>query len=56
MNIIKGKRVVITGPTSGIGEQIAIQLSAFGAALVLGCRVPGNWALYAVSVRRLIVL
>jgi NAD(P)-dependent dehydrogenase (short-subunit alcohol dehydrogenase family) len=38
MNNIKGKRVVITGPTSGIGEQVAIQLGAFGAALVLGCR------------------
>lgn len=38
MNIMNGKRVIITGPTSGIGKQIAIQLGTFGAALVLGCR------------------
>lgn len=38
MNIMKGKKVVITGPTSGIGKQIAIKLGAFGASLVLGCR------------------
>ena len=38
MNIMKGKQVIITGPTSGIGKQIAIQLGAFGADIVLGCR------------------
>lgn len=38
MNIMKGKQVIITGPTSGIGKEIAIQLSAFGADIVLGCR------------------
>lgn len=38
MNNMKGKQVVITGPTSGIGKQIAMELGALGAALVLGCR------------------
>ena len=33
-----GKTVVITGPTSGIGKEIAIGLAALGASLVLGCR------------------
>jgi NAD(P)-dependent dehydrogenase (short-subunit alcohol dehydrogenase family) len=33
-----GKTVVITGPTSGIGKQIAIGLAGLGADLVLGCR------------------
>ena len=31
-------RIVITGATSGIGEEIAYQLGRAGAALVLGCR------------------
>jgi len=35
---MKGKQVIITGPTSGIGKEIAIQLSALGADIVLGCR------------------
>ena len=35
---VKGKRVIITGPTSGIGKEIAIGLGALGADLVLGCR------------------
>lgn len=38
MKLMKGKRVVITGPTSGIGKEIAIQLAALGADLILGCR------------------
>jgi NAD(P)-dependent dehydrogenase (short-subunit alcohol dehydrogenase family) len=33
-----GKQVIITGPTSGIGQEIALQLAALGAELVLGCR------------------
>lgn len=37
-----GKRVVITGPTSGIGKEIAVQLAAFGAELILACRDPGR--------------
>jgi NAD(P)-dependent dehydrogenase (short-subunit alcohol dehydrogenase family) len=35
---ITGKRVLITGPTSGIGEAIAHALGQEGAALVLACR------------------
>jgi NAD(P)-dependent dehydrogenase (short-subunit alcohol dehydrogenase family) len=38
MEWIKGRQVVITGPTSGIGRQIAIDLGARGANLVLACR------------------
>lgn len=38
MNSMKGKRVVITGPTSGIGKEIAIELGKLGADIVLGCR------------------
>jgi NAD(P)-dependent dehydrogenase (short-subunit alcohol dehydrogenase family) len=38
MKTMKGKRVVITGPTSGIGKEIAIQLAALGAELILACR------------------
>jgi len=38
MNSMKGKRVIITGPTSGVGKEIAIQLAALGAELILGCR------------------
>ncbi len=38
MNLMNGKRVIITGPTSGVGKQIAMQLAAVGAELVLGCR------------------
>jgi NAD(P)-dependent dehydrogenase (short-subunit alcohol dehydrogenase family) len=38
MKTMKGKRVVITGPTSGIGREIAIQLAALGAELILACR------------------
>jgi NAD(P)-dependent dehydrogenase (short-subunit alcohol dehydrogenase family) len=38
MRPMTGKTVVITGPTSGIGKQIAIGLAGLGADLVLGCR------------------
>lgn len=38
MKNMKGKRVIITGPTSGIGREIATQLSVSGADLVLACR------------------
>ncbi len=35
---LRGKNVVITGPTSGLGEQVAIQLAPTGANLVLVAR------------------
>jgi NAD(P)-dependent dehydrogenase (short-subunit alcohol dehydrogenase family) len=38
MDWIAAKRVLITGPTSGIGRQIAIELGKCGAHLVLACR------------------
>ena len=38
MNTMKGKRVVITGPTSGVGKEIAMQLAALGAEVILACR------------------
>jgi NAD(P)-dependent dehydrogenase (short-subunit alcohol dehydrogenase family) len=38
MNLMKGKRVVITGPTSGVGKEIAVGLAALGTELILACR------------------
>ena len=37
-----GKRVIITGPALGIGKEIATQLAALGAQLVLACRGLGR--------------
>jgi NAD(P)-dependent dehydrogenase (short-subunit alcohol dehydrogenase family) len=37
-----GKRVIITGPTSGIGKEIAVQIASLGAELILGCRDIGR--------------
>jgi len=36
--MMTGKRVLITGPTSGIGKEIAVQLAALGAEVILACR------------------
>ncbi len=33
-----GKRVIVTGPTSGFGKEIAVQLASLGAEIVLACR------------------
>lgn len=41
---LAGKAVVITGPTSGIGEQAAIALASTGAQLVLVARNPEKCA------------
>jgi len=38
MKLMEGKTVLITGPTSGIGREIAMGLAGFGASLVLACR------------------
>lgn len=37
-----GKRVIITGPSSGIGKEIAAQLAVLGAEIVLACRDLGR--------------
>lgn len=37
-----GKRVIITGPTSGFGKEIAAQLAALGAEIILACRDLGR--------------
>jgi NAD(P)-dependent dehydrogenase (short-subunit alcohol dehydrogenase family) len=37
-----GKRVIVTGPTSGFGKEIAAQLAALGAEIVLACRDLGR--------------
>ena len=38
MSSIQGKRVVITGATSGIGREAATRLASLGAHVVLACR------------------
>ena len=38
MNSMKGKRVIVTGSTSGVGKEIAIQLAELGAEVILACR------------------
>ena len=35
---MKGKRVVITGPTSGVGRETALQLAELSAEVILACR------------------
>jgi NAD(P)-dependent dehydrogenase (short-subunit alcohol dehydrogenase family) len=35
-----GKRVIVTGPTSGYGKKIATELALLGAELILACRNP----------------
>ena len=35
---MKGKKVIITGPTSGFGKEIAFQLAALDAEIILACR------------------
>ncbi len=38
MNSMQGKRVIVTGPTSGVGKEIALQLAELGAEVILACR------------------
>ena len=35
---MQNKRVIITGPTSGVGKEAALGLAALGADLTLACR------------------
>lgn len=52
MQTMKGKTVVITGPTSGIGKEIAIGLAGLGANLVLGCRDAAKGKAVAAEIER----
>jgi NAD(P)-dependent dehydrogenase (short-subunit alcohol dehydrogenase family) len=52
MKPIKGKTVVITGPTSGIGKEIAIGLAGLGANHVLGCRDTAKGKAVATEIER----
>ena len=38
MNKMNGKRIIVTGPTSGVGKEIAMQLADLGAEVILACR------------------
>src|SRR5271157_5168972 len=52
MRPMTGKTVVITGPTSGIGKEIAIGLVGLGASLVLGCRDAAKGKAVAIELER----
>jgi retinol dehydrogenase-12/retinol dehydrogenase-13 len=52
MRPMAGKTVVITGPTSGIGKEIAVGLAGLGANLVLGCRDTAKGTAVAAEIRR----
>ena len=49
---MEGRTVVITGPTSGIGKEIAIGLAGLGANLVLGCRDTAKGKAVAAEIER----
>jgi NAD(P)-dependent dehydrogenase (short-subunit alcohol dehydrogenase family) len=49
---MNGKRVLTTGPTSGVGKEIATQLAALGAEVILGCRDIQNGKETAVEMTR----
>jgi NAD(P)-dependent dehydrogenase (short-subunit alcohol dehydrogenase family) len=51
MESIAGKRVVITGATSGIGQETATRLAALGARVVLACRDTRRGELVADTIR-----
>ena len=38
MNSMKGKRVIITGPTSGVGKEIASTIGRSGRGMIFACR------------------
>src|SRR5690349_14031053 len=52
-NSMKDKRVVISGPTSGVGKEIALQLAALGAELILACRDVKKGELVAVQIAKI---
>ena len=45
-------QVIVTGPTSGIGKEIALGLGALGADLVLACRAVDRGKLVAQEIKR----
>ena len=40
---LQGKKILITGATSGIGRQVAIDCARFGAQLILPLVVKKEW-------------
>ena len=52
MKPMQGKYILVTGPTSGVGKEIALQLAALGAELILGCRDPQKGADTAAEITR----
>ena len=48
---MQGKRVLVTGPTAGIGKRIALDLAVLGADLILGCRDVARGARAADEIR-----
>ncbi len=52
MKLMAGKTIVITGPTSGIGREIAVGLAGLGANLVLGCRDAAKGKAVAAELQR----
>jgi retinol dehydrogenase-12/retinol dehydrogenase-13 len=53
MGPMTGKSVVITGPTSGIGKEIATEMVKLGANVVLGCRDAAKGRAVAVELDRI---
>ncbi len=49
--MLQGKVALVTGPTVGIGRQIALELASLGATLVLGCRDATRGELTAEALR-----
>jgi len=50
---IAGRHVIVTGPTSGIGERIALELGAAGARVTLACRNVEKGRAVAAEIARL---
>src|SRR5512133_3572816 len=47
---VQGKRVLITGATSGVGREMAQQLAELGAEVIIGCRDPQKGKQAAVEI------
>ena len=50
--MLQGKRILVTGPTAGIGRAIAFELAALGADMILGCRDLARGERTAEEIRR----